>query len=101
MEIEEILLRKLRGHMAYKKQVEPYKIFRDAELNILLQVRPKTMEDLTKIKGFPEAGARVACCGQSILDIFNRPKDIDDFDVKLDSKGNLSVNTQLIPLSVF
>ena len=101
MEIEEMLLRKLRGYMAFKKQVEPYKIFRDIELDILLQVRPKTMDELTSIKGFPKTGARVACCGQSILDIFNRPKEIDDFTVELDSKGNMLVSTELIKLSVF
>lgn len=101
MQIEEMLLRKLRGHMAYKKNVEPYRIFRDVELNMLLQVKPKTINELTSIKGFPKDGARVACCGQSILDIFNRPKEIEDFKVDMDDKGNLSVNTELIRLSVF
>ena len=71
MKKEEFLLRKLRGHMAYKKNVEPYRIFRDSELVLLLQERPTTIEQLTTIKGFPAEGARVAICGLGIIDIFS------------------------------
>lgn len=101
MQKEEVLLRKLRGHMAYKKQVEPYRIFRDIELVELLEQRPTTMEELVAIKGFPREGARVACCGQAIIDIFTRTEEVEDFDVEVDNRGFLSVDTVLKPLDVF
>lgn len=101
MQKEEFLLRKLRGHMAYKKNVEPYRIFRDSELVLLLQERPTTIEQLITIKGFPAEGARVAICGQAIIDIFSKTKEVDDFEVNVDNKGSLTVTTLLKPLAVF
>ena len=85
-EIEE-LLRKLRGHLAYAKKCEPYKIFRDVELNLLLGNKPKTIEELSELKGFPRDGKRVTCWGESIIKIFNKPEDIKDFEVTLDTDG--------------
>lgn len=87
MEEIERLLRKLRRHLAYAKQVEPYKIFRDVELNLLLKNKPKTIEELAKLKGFPKDGKRVTCWGESIIKIFNKPEDIKDFEVTLDGEG--------------
>ena len=87
--------------MAYKKNVEPYRIFRDSELALLLKAKPVTIEQLTSIKGFPAEGARVAICGQAIIDIFSKTKEVDDFEVNVDNKGSLTVTTLLKPLSVF
>lgn len=96
MNKEKELLQKLRGHLAYKASMEPYKVFRDTELELLLKIRPKTIEELCKIKGFPKDGARVTKYGASIIDIFNRPNMIDDFEVSDDG----SAKTKLRVMSI-
>ena len=97
----EELLRKLRGHLAYKSQVEPYKIFRDIELNLLLDKQPKTLEELGEIKGFPVDGKRYKSYGQSIVDIFCSPDAIDDFEITVDKDGELYSETKLKRMSLF
>lgn len=84
MASERELLQKLRGHLAYKANMEPFKVFRDQELELLLKKRPKTLEELAEIKGFPKDGARVTKYGKAIIDIFNRSEQIDDFNVRED-----------------
>jgi ribonuclease D len=101
MNKQEELLRKLRGHLAYKKGVEPYVIFKDSELYEVLYVKPKTLEDLAKIKGFPAKGKRVAGWGQAIVDIFTTPDAIEDFDVKLDSSGEPVATTVMKKMNLF
>lgn len=98
--IEE-LLKKLRGRLAYKKQCEPFKIFRDVELKLLLDNQPKTIEELAKIKGFPRDGKRVANYGQSIIDIFCKTDEVVDFDVKLGRDGEPVSKTKTVRMSLF
>lgn len=100
MSKEELLLRKLRGRLAYSKQCKPYMIFRDIELELLLKVKPKTKTELSKIKGFPSDGARVRNYGQAIIDIFNKADRIDDFKIDLNSEGEPTAQA-LQKLSVF
>lgn len=85
--MEEDLLRKLRGHLAHAKQMEPFKVFTDENLRELLKVKPKTLNELKGIKGFPENGARVSKYGQSIVDIFNKANMISGFSVSIDKEG--------------
>lgn len=96
MASEKELLQKLRGHLAYKANMEPFKVFRDQELELLLKERPKTLEALAKIKGFPKDGARVTKYGNAIIDIFNRSEQIEDFKVRDDG----FVETKLKRMSI-
>lgn len=97
----EELLRKLRGHLAYAKQVKPYVIFKDEELKLILDIKPKTLASLATIKGFPKEGKRVEKWGQSIVDIFNKADKIEDFEVKLDKSGEPVAKTQLKRMNLF
>lgn len=81
------LLKKLRGHLAYAKQCEPFKIFRNVEFEALMEKQPKTIEELSEIKGFPKDGKRVTCWGEAIVKIFAEPEQIKDFEVTLDAEG--------------
>lgn len=101
MSREEELLRKLRGHLAYAKQVKPYVIFKDEELKEILSKRPKTLDELSTIKGFPREGKRVEKWGQSIVDIFTKTEKIADFELKTDSDGEPSVTTKLVRMNLF
>lgn len=99
--MERELLKKLRGHMAYKKGVEPFRVFRDVELELLLQVKPKTIKELTTIKGFPAGGKRVEGYGEAIIAIFNKPQEIKDFNINLDKDGEPTAKIVLKQMSVF
>lgn len=98
---EEELLRKLRGHLAFKSGVEPYKIFNDKNLAALLEAKPKTIQALGAVKGFPIDGKRVAAWGQAIIDIFTRADKVEDFEVELDKDGEPVAKTKLKPMSFF
>lgn len=101
MDKERELLKKLRGHLAYKKGVEPFRVFRDIELELLLQKRPRTIKELTQIKGFPADGKRVLGYGEAIISIFNKPSQIKDFNVNLDKDGEPTAKIVLKEMSVF
>lgn len=101
MSNEKELLLKLRGHMAYKKGVEPFRVFRNVELDLLLEKQPKTIAELTQIKGFPAGGKRVLGYGNAIISIFNKPEEIKDFDVKLDKDGDPIADVILRPMTSF
>lgn len=101
MASKEELLRKLRGHLAYSKQVKPYAIFKDEELDRLIKVEPKTLDELATIKGFPRQGKRVTGFGQSIVDIFTKTDQVEDFRVKLDKDGDPVSETKLKRMSLF
>lgn len=98
---EKELLKKLRGHMAYKKGVEPFRVFRDIELDLLLQARPKSIAELTKIKGFPANGKRVLGYGDAIVKIFIKTDEIKDFDISLDKDGDPIAKTVLRQMTAF
>jgi ribonuclease D len=98
---QEELLRKLRGRLAFKKQVEPYVIFNDKGLAEILSVSPKSIEELGALKGFPIDGKRVAGWGQAIIDIFNKPDNIEDFEVDLDAHGELQAKSTLKQMKLF
>lgn len=65
-------LRKLRGNLAHKSQMEPFKVFNDEMLRALLEKKPRTLEELATVKGFPKGGARVTKYGTDIIGVFNK-----------------------------
>lgn len=75
------LLEKLRSALIGQMHVQPYIIYDDNTLQLLLEKKPKTMEELTSIKGFPKGGKRVSSFGAQILAIFNDADSISDFSV--------------------
>lgn len=74
------LLEKLRSVLVGKLHVQPYIVYDDATIERLLDMQPKTLEDLKKIKGFPEKGKRFKGFGIQVIAIFNQPDTIADFD---------------------
>ena len=98
---QEELLRKLRGHLAYKAGVEPYVVFNDQSLAEILQVKPKTLDDLSKVKGFPREGKRISNWGEAIIAIFNSADKIESFEVKGSSLEDMKVVAHLKKLDLF
>ena len=69
---EKEMLLKLRSEVAKKSGQSTYWVPNDNEIEMLLKVRPKTIEELTSLKGFPVKGKRVAAYGNAIIDIFTK-----------------------------
>lgn len=63
-------LRRLRNRLALKNCVAQYSVFKDEEMEQLLIKKPKTIEELSSIKGFPKNGSRVNRWGQDIIKVF-------------------------------
>lgn len=63
---------KLRSEVAKRSGQSTYLVPNDKEIEVLLKVRPKTIQELTALKGFPLKGKRVASYGQAIVDIFTK-----------------------------
>jgi ribonuclease D len=77
---KEVLLT-LRGSIAHSKQCQPFYVFRDVELDLLLKKRPTTLEALASIKGFPKEGSRVTKWGKAIIQVFIDHTQIQEFKV--------------------
>lgn len=59
----------------------PYAVFRDEELEALLKHRPKTIEELVLVRGFPADGARVRKHGLAIIEFFKSDCKIQSMDM--------------------
>ncbi len=49
----------LRAQLVGTMHVQPFTIYQDATIEALLAAKPKTLEALSKVKGFPAKGKRV------------------------------------------
>lgn len=67
---QKILLKELRKRIAQNSGQSTYLVFNDKELEMLLDAQPKTIEELTSLKGFPKGGKRVTAYGSTLLNIF-------------------------------
>lgn len=63
-------LKRLRNRLALKSGIAQYSVFKDEQLEELLKIKPKTIDELVSIKGFPKNGARVTKWGQEIIRVF-------------------------------
>ena len=79
-------LLKLRSDVAKENHGATYLVFNDREMEELLLKRPATLEQLTKIKGFPKNGKRVECYGNRLVSIFSGQKTSKPRSTRLDIK---------------
>lgn len=61
-----------------KNPKAPYTVFSDQALDLLLKYKPKNMESLTAIKGFPAGGSRVEKYGKDIIEFFKNGCKVED-----------------------
>lgn len=81
------------------KSTMPYCIYTDETIENLLKAQPKTIAELTKVKGFPKDGKRVKGFGEAIIAIFNGKK-IESFSLKTEG-DKVEVVTKLKPITSF
>lgn len=94
------LLIDLRSQLVGKMHVQPFTIYNDKTIEDLLEAQPKTIEDLSKVKGFPASGKRLKGFGEAVIAIFNSTDSIDSIDVSGNNE-KLEVSTKLKRMSAF
>lgn len=97
---ERKLLIELRSQLVGKMHVQPFTIYSDATIEALLKAKPKTLRELSCVKGFPKDGKRIKGFGEAVIAIFKDPNSIESIAVKGDS-SNISVGVKTKPLEAF
>lgn len=94
------LLLSLRSMLVGKLHTQPFTIYPDAVIEDLLDAQPKTLEELSQVKGFPKSGKRIQGFGEAVVAIFKDCDRIENFEVNTDGNEAI-VGTKLRKLSVF
>lgn len=94
------LLVALRAKLIGAKHTLPFTIYSDETIEDLLKAQPVTLEELTKVKGFPANGKRVAGFGECIIKIFTSTDEVSNITVET-SGDSVNVKTELKKLSLF
>ena len=94
------LLVALRAKLIGTKLTLPFTIYSDETIEDLLKAQPATLEELTKVKGFPANGKRVAGFGECIVKIFTSTDEVSNITVET-SRDGVNVKTELKKLSLF
>lgn len=97
---EKQALVQLREKLIGELHTLPYTIYDDATLEALLDARPQSIEELTKVKGFPATGKRVKGFGEAVVKIFTELDRIEEIDVKNVGSG-VEVVTNLRSMNCF
>lgn len=90
----------LRAQLVGSMHVQPFTIYQDATIEALLKAKPKTLEALSKVKGFPAKGKRVQGFGEAVVAIFNEAASSVTTRVELVS-GKPKVEFAMQKMSIF
>lgn len=99
-EKQRVLLLNLRSALVGKLHTQPFTIYNDATIDALLEAQPKTLSELSKVKGFPKDGKRIMGFGEAVIAVFTNCDQIQTIDVKT-SGSDVSVGITLKPISAF
>ena len=99
-EKQKTLLLDLRSALVGKLHTQPFTIYNDATIEALLDAQPKSLVELSKVKGFPENGKRIKGFGEAVIAVFTKCDQIQTIDVKITQSG-ISVGVTLNPISAF
>ena len=95
------LLEELRSTLVGTLHVQPFTIYTDKNIEDLLVAQPKSLDDLKKVKGFPETGKRFKGFGQSIVDIFTKTDSVTSVAVNTNSSGDLVIKAMVKKMEAF
>lgn len=90
----------LREKLVGELHTLPYTIYTDENIEDLLQAQPKSIGELTNVKGFPEAGKRVVGFGEAIVLIFTQTESIEGFELTSKEDG-IRLDVNLKKMTVF
>lgn len=94
------MLLDLRSQLVGKLHTQPFTVYQDSVIEELLKAQPKTLKDLSKVKGFPEGGKRLEGFGEAVIAIFNATDKVDKFEV-ITKGGAPALVTKLKSLDAF
>lgn len=98
--VEKEKLIQLREKLIGELHTLPFTIYNDNTIEDLLDARPQTLEELSKVKGFPADGKRVHGFGEAVIQIFIGGENIQDFNVEV-KNGEPCVSFSLKQMSLF
>lgn len=61
----------LRHQLIGVLHTQPHTIYNNETIEKLLEVQPKSLDELATVKGFPRDGKRIKCFGKAVIAIFN------------------------------
>lgn len=93
------LLEELRSALVGKLHTQPFTIYSDETIERLLEVQPKTLDELAKVKGFPANGKRIKCFGKAVIAIFNQKTELKKLSV-FDNASSLAKKGKFFALAV-
>ena len=93
------LLIELRAQLVGEEHTLPYCIYTDDLIEALIKKQPKTLQELSEVKGFPKEGKRVKGYGEAIVSIFTKTDQIESFE--LHTENGFEVGTNLRRVNAF
>lgn len=101
-EKQRALLIELRSKLIGKNNTLPYCIYTDDTIEDLLNAQPKSVAELTKVKGFPATGKRVRGFGEAVVAVFTNTEKLQGFDIKAGKNADeIEVGTRLRRITAF
>lgn len=86
------LLLDLRAQMVSALHALPYTIYKDSDIENLLKAQPKSLAELSAVKGFPKQGKRVKGFGESIVKIFTDTDNCKTTKIKAKANGDIEIS---------
>lgn len=84
---QRVLLINLRSKLIGSTHTLPFTIYSDETIEDLLDAQPTTLEELSRVKGFPKEGKRVKGFGEYVCLIFKDTQRLDNAEISEDSDG--------------
>lgn len=100
-EKQEKLLNEYRSKMSKDKRIKVFKVFTSENIKDIIQAQPHSLEELSRVKGFPKDGKRIEQYGESIIEIMTRCEEIDTVEVSPGKDGAPKMKVKLLKLDLF
>lgn len=100
-EKQEKLLNEYRSQMSRDKHIKVFKVFTSENIQDVLKAQPHSLDELSKVKGFPKGGKRIQQYGEAIIDIITRCDDIETIQVSANSDGSPKMKMTLKQMNLF
>lgn len=95
------LLNSFRSQMSREKRIKVFKVFTSKNIEDIIEAQPQTIEQLSKIKGFPLDGMRIRGYGEAIINIIKNTDRVSEISVDTDANGEIAIQTSMEKLGIF
>lgn len=98
---QEKLLNEYRSQMSRDKHIKVFKVFTSENIKDVLDAQPHSLEELSRVKGFPKGGKRIQQYGEAIVDIITRCNEIENIHVHAATDGSPKMEMTLKQMNLF